>query len=51
MELFNGRPKKIDDRLPREMRVYDVLDSLGIEYQRVDHEPAMTMDACETSRG
>ena len=23
------------------------LDKLGIEYQRVDHEPAMTMEACE----
>ena len=29
------------------MRVYDLLDRLGIEYFRVDHAPAMTMDACE----
>ena len=27
--------------------MYDLLDSLGIDYKRVDHEPAMTMEACE----
>ena len=47
MEIFTGRPENSDNRLEREMRVYDLLDSLGIEYQRVDHEAAMTMEACE----
>ena len=46
MELFNGRPDDFDARLPKEQRVYELLDRLGIEYQRVDHEPAMTMEAC-----
>ena len=46
MELFSGRPTDFDARLPKEQRVYELLDRLGIEYQRVDHEPAMTMDAC-----
>ena len=32
--------------LPKELRVYDFLDSLNITYERVDHEPAMTMEAC-----
>ena len=27
--------------------MYDFLDSLGVEYQRIDHEAAMTMEACE----
>ena len=27
--------------------VYDLLDRLGVAYQRVDHEAAMTMEACE----
>ena len=45
--LYEGRPENTDDRLSREIRVYDLLDSLGIEYKRVDHEPAMTMEACE----
>ena len=47
MQLFDKRPENTEGRLPREMRVYDFLDSLGIDYKRVDHEPAMTMEACE----
>jgi Ala-tRNA(Pro) deacylase len=47
MILENGAPKNIEERLPKEQRVYAFLDSLGIEYKRVDHEPAMTMEACE----
>ncbi len=45
MELFTGRPS--DTRLGKEMRVYDLLEGLGIEYHRVDHEPAMTMELCQ----
>ena len=47
MEIHNGRPENTEGRLSREVRVYNFLDELGIEYQRVDHEPAMTMEACE----
>jgi len=47
MELQTGKPVNTDGRLEREIRVYDYLDKLGIEYQRVDHESAMTMEACE----
>lgn len=47
MELLNGRPVDITGRLDKEIRVYDLLDKLEISYQRVDHEPAMTMEACE----
>lgn len=46
MELFKGRPQSCEGRLPREIAVYDLLDSLGIEYQRTDHEEANTMEAC-----
>ena len=46
MELENGRPKDTEGRLDKEIRVYDLLDSLGIEYQRVDHEKADTIEAC-----
>ena len=46
MELYNGRPDSTDGRLPREIRTYDFLDSLGIEYKRTDHEPANNMEAC-----
>ncbi|MDD5864642.1 MAG: prolyl-tRNA synthetase associated domain-containing protein [Firmicutes bacterium] len=46
MELVNGRPADCAGRLPKETRCYDLLDSLGISYQRIDHEAAMTMEAC-----
>ena len=44
MELHNGRPDSTEGRLPREIRTYDFLDSLGIEYKRTDHEPANNME-------
>ena len=47
MELVNGRPENAEGRLEKEIRVYDLLDSLGVKYQRIDHEAAMTMEACE----
>ena len=46
MELIHGRPVSTEGRLPKEVRVYDFLDSLGIDYYRVDHAPAMTMEVC-----
>ena len=46
MTLTTGRPADYNDRLPKERRVYDLLDSLGISYGRIDHEAAMTMEAC-----
>ena len=46
MELMKGRPDNEEGRLPREIRTYDYLDSLGIEYYRTDHEPADNMEAC-----
>ena len=47
MELLNGRPTDTQGRMDKEIRVYDFLDSLGVVYQRIDHEAAMTMEACE----
>ena len=47
MQLADGRPENTEGRLDKEIRVYDLLDSLGILYKRVDHEAAMTMEACE----
>lgn len=47
MELFVGRPSNIEGRLAKEIATYDVLDKLNIEYYRVDHEPAMTMEECK----
>ena len=47
MILQKGRPESAEGRLDKEMRSYDLLDSLSIEYERIDHEPAMTMEICE----
>ena len=42
--LYTGRPT--DQRSEVEMDIYDKLDSLGIDYQRADHEHADTMEDC-----
>lgn len=47
LELKNGRPENTSDRLEKEIKCYDFLDRLGIEYQRVDHDAADTMEICE----
>lgn len=46
LTLYHGRPEDTEGRLPRELRTYDFLDRLGIPYERTDHEPANTMEAC-----
>ncbi len=45
-DLYNGRPSDSAGRLPKEIRVYDFLDKLGISYCRIDHTPAEKMEAC-----
>ncbi len=46
MKLVQGRPEDCSCRLSKEVRVYDLLDKLSISYQRIDHDAAMTMEAC-----
>lgn len=46
LTIHKGRPEDLSGRLDREIRVYDLLDSLHVEYDRLDHEPAMTMEVC-----
>ncbi len=46
MDFVKGRPLDTSGREDREIRVYDMLDNLGIEYFRVDHAPANKMEAC-----
>lgn len=47
MILEKGRPASAEGRLDKEIRCYELLDSLSVEYDRIDHEPAMTMEVCE----
>ena len=46
MVLENGRPADCSGRLAKEIRCYELLDSLGVAYQRIDHEEANTMEVC-----
>lgn len=44
IKLYKGRPA--DSRIPKEERCYELLESLGIEFERVDHDYADTIEAC-----
>jgi Ala-tRNA(Pro) deacylase len=46
LTVCNGRPTDMTGRLDKERRVYDLLDSLGIAYQRIDHAAVDTMEDC-----
>ncbi len=46
LTLEIGRPQSVEGRLEKEIRVYDLLDKLEVSFERVDHEPAETMEAC-----
>ena len=45
--VYSGRPLTKEYRLPKETACYDLLDSLGVPFTRVDHEFADTIEACE----
>lgn len=47
MKLEIGRPLNTDGRPEKEIRTYDFLDSLSVQYERIDHEAAMTMEVCD----
>ena len=44
IKLFSGRPE--DERIAKEQRCYELLDSLGVEYMRADHDYADTIEDC-----
>ncbi|MBQ8793828.1 MAG: prolyl-tRNA synthetase associated domain-containing protein [Clostridia bacterium] len=46
--LKKGRPESLLGREAKEIKCYEFLDSLGVEYYHVDHRdmPADTMEAC-----
>lgn len=47
-QIYTTRPT--DGRLPKEERVYDLLEKLNVEYKRVDHDAAMTMEDCAEAK-
>ena len=48
MELLHGSPADMTGRETREIRVYELLDRLGVGFDRTDHpdRPATTMEVC-----
>lgn len=46
-ELTEGAPIDKDGRLQKELAVYELLEELEIEFWRIDHPAAMTMEDCE----
>ena len=46
LKNYEGSPKDPAGRSAKELAAYELLDSLGIAYTRVDHAPAMTMEDC-----
>lgn len=46
MDVEIGRPRDMEGRIAPEIRSYDLLERLQIEYTRVDHEKAETMEVC-----
>ena len=43
--IYTARPA--DERLPKEMAVYDLLEELEMPFERVDHEVMPTIEACQ----
>ena len=43
--IYKGRPSN-EGRLQKEIDTYDVLEKLGIPFERVDHHPAATTEDC-----
>lgn len=42
--IYTARPT--DKRLPKEERVYDLLERLGVPFERVDHDAVGTIEGC-----
>ena len=49
LTLYTGRPEDCTGRLEKEVRTYDLLDKLGMEYWCTDHAflKADTMEDCQ----
>ena len=46
MDLYNGRPTDVENRSEKELECYSFLKRLDIDFKRVDHQAADTMDVC-----
>ncbi|MBE5971639.1 MAG: prolyl-tRNA synthetase associated domain-containing protein [Lachnoclostridium sp.] len=44
--LYNGTPEDLSDRLPKEIRTYDLLDFLHVPFSRLDHDETASIESC-----
>lgn len=49
-EVYKGRPQEETNRIQKELDCYNLLDSLDIEYERIDHYPIFDMEELKTVR-
>lgn len=47
LHIESGSPSDLSGRTEAERRTYELLDRLGIPFERVDHPPVYTMEDCE----
>lgn len=43
--IYRSRPS--DKRIPKEERCYDLLERLGVSFERIDHEAVATVEGCD----
>ena len=43
--IYRSRPS--DKRIPKEERCYDLLERLGVPFERIDHEAVATVEGCD----
>lgn len=44
--LYTGAPVNLSARLPKEVRTYELLDSLQVPYSRLDHDETASIESC-----
>lgn len=44
--LYIGTPENVSSRLPKEIRTYELLDSLNVPFSRLDHDATATIESC-----
>lgn len=45
--IYTTRPDESHLRLNKELRVYDLLEKLNIPFQRIDHDPTVSVESCQ----
>ena len=44
--LYSGAPADMSTRLPKEVRTYELLNSLDVPYSRLDHDETASIESC-----